>query len=188
MDVSITRTGAVQYYDAQRDGYDTTLIKNLSGTPSISNDKLLLNNVNIATFFACNNSRVEMILNFPASPATGDDKVFGLKGPNLGNRGATIFVIADDVFSAKVYDSLGTLLFSQVIPWNSAWNTTDTRFTISATERTVIFQVNDSNVALFGNVTEVPGHVFNGFYHGPLPVVVLNEDSDNLYVSAISIY
>lgn len=180
MDVQITRTGGLFLYDAYRDGYDTTLIKNITGTPSISSNKLLVNNCDVATFAAAVNSQVEMLLNFPVAPTAGQSKVFGLKQPNGGNRGAIVFDITDTALTAKVYKADGSAtLFSQAITWSSVWTTTDTRFRIMFTERNVSFYIEDSRVAVFESTA---------LARLPLPIRITNGNADNLLVATLALY
>lgn len=186
MQVEITRPGGIYYYDAYRDGHDTTQIDDLSGTSSASSNKLLISNCDIATLVAVNNQQVEILLSVPVAPVAAQSKVWGLQAPAGANRGAVVFVIADAVFSCKVYKADGSaVLFEKTITWDSDWTATDTRYRISLGERSIRFFIEDECVASFGDENNT---VFSYFAHTPLPVRITNGNVDNLFLSSISVY
>jgi len=192
MDAIITRPGGVYSYDSYRDQHDTNLINDLSGSSSISSNKLLISNADVVTFAAVNNSQVELLLQIPVAPVAAQSKVFGLKSPAGGDRGAIVFDITGAVFTAKVYNAAGTTtLFSQEITWSSAWTDTLTRFRISATERNVLFIIEDTIVAhferKFGTDAQA-GVLVNTFTRNALPVRITNGNADNLFLSTINIF
>lgn len=186
MEVDINKTGSIYYYDSYRDGHDTSLIKDLSGTSSITSNQLIINNCDIATFLAVNKQQVEFLLQLPVAPVAGQSKVFGLKSPIGANRSAIVFDMTDDVFSAKIYKKDGSaVLFEKTIPWNSDWTAEDVRYRICLGERFVSFWIEDVCVARFG---DNEASVFDFFPTIPLPIRITNNDTDDIKLSTISVY
>jgi hypothetical protein len=58
------------YYDPQRQGYDTALWKTLSGTPTISGDKLRISNAEIVHYGDIFRGFLNMAMNVPATPTS----------------------------------------------------------------------------------------------------------------------
>ena len=186
MDVQITRSGGTYLYDSQRDVRDTTMIKDLTGATAMSGNYLAVNNADMVTYAAFNKCRVEIGLTVPVAPVAGQSKVFGLKLAIGGVKGAAVFMIADDVFYARVYEKDGSdYIFSKTIPWLSAWTNTDTRYQITVSEDCIIFLIDDVVVARFNQNNKV---LSKQFYCGPLPVRITNGNADALLLSTISAY
>lgn len=188
MDVQITRTGGTFLYDAFRDQYDTNIIQDLAGVPVMAANKLLISAADICTYTAGSNANLEMLISIPVAPVAAQSKVFGFKSPATGNRGAMVFDITDDVFTAKVYNLAGTAtLFSYTIPWSAAWTATETKFRISATERLVVFAIEDVIVAQY-NQPQSATISAKSLSRCPIPIRVTNVNADNLLIGTLALY
>lgn len=179
MDVQITRSNEIFLYDVQVHGYDTNIIKALTGTPTVASNKLRLNAAEICTFAFFRNATVEFLLTIPAVPTASDVRAWGLKDANSGNKSRVEFDITGTAFTAKAYDEAGTIIESVTINWSSAWTATETRFKIKLSERNVFFLVGDTIVARIENeaMTKIPL-----FAH------VINSNADNVDLASIAVY
>ena len=179
MDVVITRSNDVFLFDAKVSGYDTAVWKTISGTPAVVSNKIQINAAEINSHYAFRNVNLEFLLTIQTAPTAGDERQFGLKSANFGNKSALIFYISGANFSARAYDEAGNLIASYVINWDSNWTNTESRFRISTSERNVFFSINDTIVAKFEDVllTKLP-----------LSVNILNTNADDLLLSSVSAY
>lgn len=190
MDSIITRTGTIFDYDVARDGRDTNVIKDISGTSSASGGVLLINNADVTTYTAFRNQSLEMLINAPVAPVAGQNKIWGLKNAS-DVYGSAYFQITGATFQVVVNNIDGTTLYTRVILWNSTWTAAVTKFRISMTEHDCIFAINDSIVAVLdADTTDTSGAkvAFNKLAYFPLAARVTNGNSDNLALSYIRSY
>ena len=124
------------------DGLSSTVWVNAGAT--IASSKYQLNNASLRTVPQFLYGEVDMKVTIPTAPTSGHDRVFGFVGVSVGNRGAFIFRIADAVFTAEAYNNDGTLLSSQVIPWDAAWTNTPISLIISHLDTNATFIVRTS--------------------------------------------
>lgn len=164
-------------YDPSRQGYDTTLFKTVSGSPTATGSAIRLNAAEIIGYGDIYKSDVTFTLNIPAVPTAGDDRVFGLK--QINNGSSALFVIADDVFSCTCIDTSGSgSTTSTVVPWVSGWEATNTEYQIKWTGFSCQFLVNGLQVA-FINDTSIP--------KVSLSMSVENGNADNMDITSIQV-
>lgn len=125
---------------------------------------------------------VEFPILVPVAPTALDNRTWGLKIPGLGNRGRVEFVIEGTAFTARVYNSVGTLQQSTAITWNTDWTNAVVRYRIQHKGDSIVFLINETVVATYnpsGNASsgEVPIM--------PILLHILNLNADNMDVRAI---
>lgn len=175
-------------YNPATEGYmENAVFSTLSGTPDASTGVLRLNASGIITYDKVfKRGAMEMSINIPSDPASGDSRVFGFKNGASDLRGAVFFTISDDSFLAKAYDANGVEIGSSDIPWDSSWTGSVVRYRVVYKERGMMFIVDDVIMAHmeigFGNTfsTDV---VIN---KQPMYLYIENENSDNMDVSLIT--
>lgn len=190
MDIVNTRPGDIFDYDVARDGRDTNIIKDLTGTSSASGGELTINATDIVTYKGFRNLSVEFYLKVPVVPVAGQAKIWGYKNASEA-FGAAYFQITGAVFQIVVNNPDGTALYTRVIPWNSAWTAVKTKYRISLTEHTCIFAINDTIVAILDNDTTDSSNnniIFGKLSFAPMSARVTNTNSDDLKLSYIKTY
>lgn len=167
------------YYDPQRQGYDTSLWKTLSGSPSISSNQIRLNSAAIVHYGDIRRGDVTLGLTIPTDPATGDDKEWGLVQLNRGAFAK--FDITDDVFTCQVYDGKSAAATTATVTWATAWAAAVVNYRIKWEGGRVEFWVNSNKVAVIADAN-VTGE--------PMSIYASNGDADDVdlaFVEAISI-
>ena len=186
MDVNIVRSGQIFQYNPATEGYSANdVFTPLTGTPTISSDKLRLNAAEVLTYdkrFQFGN--LEFLLTIPAAPTAGDVRSFGFK--NNDNKGMMVFDITGAVFSAKVYDSKGTLIATKTINWDSDWTAAEAQYRIAWNNRNIYFLVDDVFVARFdeGFDKDIVAEDIMGSQ--PMGIYINNGNADNVDVSLIN--
>lgn len=134
-------------YDPQVDGYTTGVFWNtVAGTPAVTSNLLVFEPAEEAASLASITEHVdiEFVLTVASAPASGDARLWGLRNPSMGNRGAAYFEIAGAVFRVRLYAEDGTtLLLDKEITWDAAWNNTPTRFRVQIGQAGARFWIND---------------------------------------------
>lgn len=184
MDVRVIRKGDIwQYNPAIRDYTDDDVFHAISGTPAISSNKLRLSGDEVITYDSVFQfGSLEFYFTIPTAPATGDVRQFGFK--NNGDCGKMIFDVTDAVFSAKVYDSAGTLIDTKTIEWDSDWTAAEARYTITWNERSIFFLVNDVIVARFEDGADIEDS--DNLNRLPLAGYIKNTNVDNMDLSLLN--
>lgn len=136
------------YYDPQRQGYDTTLWKTVTGTPTVSSNKLRLTQAAIAHYGDCLRGETMMRLNIPEVPTADDVRTFGFASLN-GNSGVT-FDIIDTYFVATAYKN-GAQMRSLPLVFAAGWEDTDTDFKIMWEAGLARFFVNGVEMAVLSD-------------------------------------
>ena len=170
------------------DGLSSTVWVNAGAT--IASSKYQLNNASLRTVPQFLYGEVDMKVTIPTAPTSGHDRVFGFVGVSVGNRGAFIFRIADAVFTAEAYNNDGTLLSSQVIPWDAAWTNTPISLIISHLDTNATFIVRTSagaadEYAVAFNLTERI-LLETKIVEVANPLTIDNGTADNLLVSYVA--
>lgn len=154
-------------YDPTRQGYDTTLFKTVSGTPTISGGAIRLNAAKIIGYADLFKATQTLNLKVPAAPTAGDVRVFGFYQINAA--ATAVFKITDAVFSCEC--TYAGVTKNEVVTWQSAWTNTYTNFKIVWEGFAAGFYVNDYRVA-FINDASVP--------KVSLSTYAYNANSDNM--------
>lgn len=186
MDINIVRKGEIWQYNPATEGYSADdVFHELTGSPAIVSSKLRLNQDEIITYdkrFLLGS--LEFYLTIPFIPTAGDVRQFGFK--NNDNKGALLFDITDDVFTANVYDSAGTLISSKTVNWDANWTATEARYRISLSERSVYFAINDIIVARFESGADKDIIDSDLMFKNPLGIYLKNSNNDSTDVSLIN--
>lgn len=155
-------------YDPQRQGYDSTLWKTLSGTPSISSSSIQLNNASILHYADTFRGYFSFKTTVPVAPVAGQDKKIGLI--SLANDIYAYFQITGAVLQCVVKDEAGT---SVTIPvaWDAAWTNTAKDFDIDWTGNNVKFKIGGVQVAY----TEICPK-------SPMSMYIVNATADNMLI------
>lgn len=169
----VPRTGFM--YDVTTRGLDASFWKTLSGTPSVSSNKLRLTSAAITSYTQFKYGTFRFAVNVPTTPSAGEAKKWGLLAPSAATVGAAYFEITGATFRAVSYDESGTAQ-TTTITWDS-WETVETIFEIEWEKDFVIFKVAGTAVAT--HQTRV-GNV-------PLPLYLINSDADNTDTGYITI-
>lgn len=164
------------YYDPKRDGYDTTIWKTVSWTPSLSSDKIRLNNSSIIWYDSIQSGDLIMALTIPVAPTAWDSRLFGFS--QLTNGSFVGFNITGTVFKAQIVDSAGVSTLSSAITWNTDWTAAVVDFRVHFTWFDAKFYINDVQVAAISNIAEMKY---------PLSVSINNVNADNLDISSIQV-
>lgn len=156
-------------YDVIIKGYDTSYIKATTGTPTVSSNKLRLNATSIATYILHRFADLEIGLNVPTTPSSGEAKTWGFRTPATDQGGAAYFEITGATFRAVTKGDDGTSK-TTTLTW-SAYEGVETKFRIKWTASQVIFMINGAVVATHSADATNPT--------ATLPIRVTNADSDN---------
>lgn len=175
-------------FDPKVVGYDTSFIKAISGTPTVSSSKLRLNASEISTYAFFKFIDVTFTMLIPAAPTAGDVRAWGLKIPGLGNQARIEFDITDNIFSCKVYDDYGTEILNQVVTWSATWTNAVVRYRIRFGHDGIKFFV-DLNSLLtatcVARISMVGNEANPVLLTIPQMIHVINSNADNVDVSAI---
>lgn len=186
MNVQITKSNDIWSYNPLTEGYsEDAVFSAITGTPTISSNKLRLNEDTIITYDKTfKDGSLEMVITVPTAPTTGDVRQFGLKNADGDLKGAMLFDVTDDVFTAKIYDASGTLIASKVINWNADWTADEATFRITWANRQVFFAVRNVIVARFTSNGDIASTVQMARH--PMYLYLKNVNADNMDVSLIT--
>jgi len=189
MDVNVINQNTSFVYDPAVVGYETSFIKAISGTPTVSSSKLRLNAAEIATYDFFKFADVLFVMTVPAAPTSGDVRAWGLKVPALGNNARVEFDITGAVFSCKVYDDFGTAIGSTTVVWDATWTAAVVRYRIRFTQDGIKFYVDLNSLTTLTCVARfaISGNASQPVTLPTIPQVVhiINSNADNLDVTAI---
>lgn len=182
MDTTISRKNQSFLWTGKVSGYDTTIWKPITGTPTLSSDKIRINAAEITTFLALKNGDVEIGITVPTAPTAGDSRFFGIYSPTLSTKGKMLFSVEDDECFVLAHDDDGTEIFKEQIVWDSDWTNAEARYRISwnanqilfSVNGTIVYQTNDTVVARL--IPSLPNNI-----------TIKNANSDNLDVSYLAI-
>ena len=153
MYINYSRADEIFLYDPKVTAYATSGLVTLSGTPTETLNKLVVNTAEFVSSQVFRNGALEFILTIPTAPAAGDVRSFGFKNANPGNNGKIIFDITDDALTAQIFGEDGTQIGdSYPITWDAIWTNTEIRCRIFYWERNCFFTINDTIVAKFEEV------------------------------------
>ena len=171
------------YYDPQRQGYDTTLWKTLSGVPSVATNYIVLSEAAIIHYADLYQARVIYDVIIPAAPTLGDERAIGLAQVNNGDFVG--FKIVDDVFSVTSNNSETSK--SVVIAWKAIWSNTSIKLEIRWKGYKTEFFINGVKVATISSSTDpVDGNNDNGLVLNPTSLYVANGNADDLSIVSIN--
>jgi len=154
-------------YDVQMRGYDTSFWKSLTGSPSVSSNKIRLNTMTIGSYYQFLFGTFDFAFNVPTTPSTGEAKKWGLLNPSNATGGSVYFEIAGAVFKAVSYDDDGTAQ-TTTLTWSS-YEGAETIFRIEWERDYINFIIDGTVVAT--HKTRVG--------KTPLGLYVHNGDADN---------
>ena len=160
------------YYDPYRQGYDSTIWRTLWGTPSIVNNKLILNTATSIHFADVLRGQYTFSVNVPSAPSAGHSRSFGLYHPGKGAY--ALFDVTGSVFSVKTSD--GSNSSSTTITWDSAWTAANIEYAIRWEPGTAKFFVNGVRVATISDISVVGV---------PMSLYVSNNTWDDLSLAYI---
>ena len=126
------------YYDCTRQGYDTTLLKTLGGTPTGTGGVITLNAASFIAYADVFKEDLTINLTIPTAPTARDDRKWG--NAQLNNGAYAIFAIEGTVF--KCLCEYQGVLTEIVIPWNAAWTNVPVDFTIKWNGSSADFLIN----------------------------------------------
>lgn len=182
MDTTISRKNQSFLWTGKVSGYDTTIWKPITGTPTLSSDKIRINAAEITTFLALKNGDVEIGITVPTAPTAGDSRFFGIYSPTLSTKGKMLFSVEDDECFVLAHDDDGTEIFKEQIVWDSDWTNAEARYRISWNANQILFSVNGtivyqtSDPAVARLIPSLPNNI-----------TIKNVNSDNLDVSYLAI-
>lgn len=185
MEAHISHTYVSYVIDPQVYGLDPSIWKTVSGTPSVASNKYRLNAAEMLTYSQYRFGEFEFNMTVPAAPTAADNRVIGLISKSFGNRGRIIFNFdTTGVLLAQVYDRYGNSLFSETIPWNSAWTNTPALYRIGWSGNAIVFTVSlPTGASLYTTTYQAGGNPLRL----PMTVDVANANADNLDVSSVAI-
>ena len=160
------------YYDPYRQGYDSTIWRTLWGTPTVVDNKLILNTATAIHFADVLRGQYVFRVTVPSAPSAGHSRSFGLYHPGKGAY--ALFDVSGAVFSVKTSDGVNTT--STAVTWQSAWTNTSIEYTVRWEPGTVKFFVNGSFAATISDVSVVGV---------PMSLYASNNTWDDLAVSYI---
>lgn len=168
------------YYDPTRQGYDTTLLKTITGVPSVTGGAIRMTSAKFISYADIFKEDLTLNIKIPTAPTAGNSRSWGLEQINIGAK--VIFNITGIVFSVKcIYNGVTT---SIVIPWLAAWTNTAVNYTIKWNGFSADFLINGvrpGGATLLGNFTET--FINNASVPKvPLSMMVDNATADNMDV------
>ena len=163
------------YYDPQRQGYDTTLWKTLSGVPAISGTDLRFNAASAINYADIFKGKIGFNLTVPVGPAGGQARRFGFAQLNLGAYLG--FRVDGAVFQVETIDGSGNTETSN-ITWDAAWTGVPVLFEIDWSGFSATFYINGVK-KVFLNGVSVPKN--------PLSVYISNGAADNLDLTYLEV-
>lgn len=185
MEAHISHIYASYVIDPQVYGLDASIWKTVSGSPSVTSNKYRLNTAEILSYSQFKYGEFEFNVTVPVAPTAADNRVFGLLSKALGNRSRITFTFnTSGELRAQVYSKLGVALFSELIPWNTAWSNTATLFRIGWTRGAVVFTV------ALADGTQSYSTTYNAGMNpitGSLNIDVLNGNADNMDVASVAV-
>jgi len=170
-----TTNSRVKYsYDPTRQGYDTTVFKTVTGTPTTSGGAIRLNTAKIIGYGDLYRADQTLTVKVPTAPTSGDSRTFGFY--QINDTASAVFKITGAVFSCEC--TFNGVTKNEVVTWQSGWTNTYTDFRIVFSGFSADFYVNGYRVA-FINDSSVP--------KVSLSTYVDNANSDNVDVLSIEV-
>ena len=165
------------FYSPTTVGFDNTFWRSTSGNPTVASDRIRLNQDTAYSYPQFRFGIFEFGVIIPVAPTAGDDRKWGFKIPELGNKGTIFFQISGTTLSAVSYDNDGVESDSQDIPWDASWTNTETRFTINWSPKGVRISINGVDPI----VLKVPNNI------GDLPMALYldNQNADDMDITYI---
>ncbi len=161
------------YYDAQRQGYDTTQWRTLSGVVTATGNGIRVNSAECIHYGDIYKGRLVMNLTIPVAPTAGHSRRFGFAQKALGAYVG--FRINGTVFQAETIDGDGNTE-TETITWDSSWTNTTVRYEVIWNGFSATFKINGARYS-FLNSSAVVKHAMSIYF--------LNSVSDSLEVSYV---
>lgn len=163
-------------YDPVVKQFDTTFWKQLSGTTTVSANKLRFNAASTASYLQHIFADIEFQVNVPANPTSGDSRQWGLKNPSEATRGYIYFDITNTTFSLKYCDDFGNT-GSYALTWSNA------SYTGNAINFRIRWEIDHINVYVNNSlVTTIPQSTVQS-PSGPLMAYINNGNADNMDIT-----
>lgn len=159
-------------YDPQKQGYSTTIWKNITSAPTISGTNLRFTSAIAVQYADVRKGNFTFNITIPTAPTAGHSRSFGLM--NISKNVYALFNITHDVFRCITRDEDGNTK-TTVVTWNTDWSATATNFTVRQIGFDVVFSVNGAKVARHEEA--VPRSATN--------IYVLNGVADNMDLASI---
>lgn len=165
-------------YDFERKTYDSTnWWASLSGAPVEDATGLKLNAASTTMLGDFWRGRIEMKMIIPTAPTAGNFRQWGFK--EGGSNTFALFRISGTTFSAVVSsEEYGvSTTTSSTMTWNTAWNATETIFSIDWDASGFTFRVNGQRLAKISDPSAMPnGSALSPYFE--------NSVSDDMYLLA----
>lgn len=170
------------YYDPQRQGYDLTVWKTITGTPAISSNLLRMNTAAAVGFADIYSADLTINATFPVAPVAGQDKRIGFAQLNMGAY------VGFKISGAKFYyeaASPDTTISQTEITWDATWTAAPVAFRILWENNQVKFYIkligsnNEAYVGAINNTVALPKF--------PLSLYLKNANADNLDVTFVDL-
>lgn len=153
MDVNNVHSNGNFVYDPSIFGYDTTFFADITGAGGTTgtgvSKKIRLNADRIASKVSFRFLDLEMNVNIPAAPTSGDVRSWGLLIPGGGNRARAEFDITGALFKTLLYDNNGVLIGTKTITWDATWSAAEVKYEIVIYRGGVKFFIAGDCVARF---------------------------------------
>lgn len=185
MEAHISYIYASYVIDPQVYGLDASIWKTISGTPTVTSNKYRLNAAELVSYSQFRFGEFEFNATVPVAPAASDNRVIGLVGKSLGNRGRIAFVFnTSGECRAQVFDRYGVSLFDELVPFDATWAATATLFRIGWSLNAVRFTIsNDDGTNLYSSTYQAEKNPLSL----PMSIQILNGNADNLDISSVLI-
>ncbi len=167
------------YYDAQRQGYDTTNWRTLSGIPTTTGNGMRINAAEAIHYGDILKGRIVFSVTIPAAPAGGQSRRWGLAQKKLGSYLG--FRVNGATFQVESINGLGTTE-TENVTWRSAWTATEIRCEVFWTGFSADFRINDERVSFLNGAS---------ISKNPLSLYLLNSGADAMecaYIEAKNLH
>lgn len=165
------------YYDPQRQGYDTTLWKTVSGTPTIAANMLVLNAATVIHYGDLYQARAVFNVSIPSAPTGGNVRFIGLG--QLNDSITVGFYVNGTEFGAISSD--GSVTTTVPITWKNIWTATYINLEVRWKGYGVTFYIDGVKQATINS--EDPGLIWK-----PLSLYIDNAaNSDDLSIKSINV-
>lgn len=163
-------------YDVIIKQFDTTFWKQISGTTTVSSNKLRFNAASVASFIQHIFADFEFKVLVPANPTSGDSRQWGMRNPSATAKGFIFFDITGTTFTLKLCDDFGNTV-TRTLSWsNAVYTNADTVFRVR-------WEKDHINVYINGTLVDsIPQSIIMP-PSGPLCAYINNGNSDNMDVS-----
>lgn len=166
-------------YDCTIKQFDIGFWNQVSGTSTMSSNKLRNNNATIASYLLMEFADLEIALNVPVVPTSGQAKKWGVYAPSPSKWNAAYFEITGTTFRAVCIGDNGDVSTS-AIAWSSGvWDAHEIRYRIICENSRVQFLIEGVVVATFTDGKYLPT--------SPAPLYITNGNSDNLDLGYVGV-